>query len=89
MKRRFKAPSVHGQPAQLALMLPAGPKDLPLRSAFRRAELARVGLDFKAVHSHPRGAALLRTLADAYRRSDEGDIRQAAGTLIRMRSAFR
>lgn len=65
------------------------PKESPLREAFRRAELARLGMDFRSVHGHPRGAQLLRGLAAAYERADHGAARLYAGHLIRMRSAFR
>jgi hypothetical protein len=73
----------------MTLMLPPAPKESPLRDAFRRAGLARVGLEFRAVLGHPRGAALLRSLAAAYGSVDERAARYWAGTLIRMRSAFR
>lgn len=89
MKARFKAPSIRRPAPQMSLPLPPAPKDSPLRQAFRRAALARVGLEFKAVHGHPRGAALLRELAAGYGACDQQRIRLAAGNLIRLRSTFR
>lgn len=81
--------AVHRRATQLQLQLPAVAKESPLREAFRRAELARLGLEFRAVHSHPQGAFLLRGLAEAFRKSDEGAQRRYAGYLIRMRSELR
>jgi hypothetical protein len=72
----------------MSLTLPPAPKESPLRDAFRRADLVKVGLEFKQVHGHPRGAKLLRAIAEAYERCDERSARYYAGTLIRMRSAL-
>lgn len=75
-------------PVQMALMLPPVPKDSPLREAFRRAELFRVGLDFRAVHGHPQGAALLRSLADAYARGHCLAARSYAQRIADLRRVF-
>ena len=72
----------------MALALPAVPKESPLREAFRRAELAGLGLDFRVVHQHPRGARLLREMAAAYERGNDLAAKAYGRSLASMRRAF-
>jgi len=59
-----------------------------LREVFRRAELAGFGLDFRAVHQHPRGACLLRDMAAAYERGNDLAAQAYGRSLASMRRVF-
>ena len=72
----------------MVLALPSVPRESPLREAFRLAGLERLGLDFRTVHQHPRGARLLREMAACYERGNDLAAQAYGRHLAGMRRVF-